>query len=355
MNPAAPVTRILIARESRFSSARRAGGCCRGSVPLGLELVGALQVRDRLAAAAEPVERVAEVVVGVALVRVGGAEAAELLDGLLEERHCAGVVARPGSASSPGRSASGRRPPAQAAAGVVAAAAAAAAVVCVCDRLADRGRPARAGDRVASRCLRRRAAARLTIAATAAPIAAGERAAARSAAATRAGRARRGAARRRRTAACRARRAGERVAQLTDELARGAIARAADPSRARVERRGRSRAAGCGSAPRSTGTGEFTCAAASAVGDSLSKGRSTAEQLVGDDRERVEVARRASRAHPAPARARGSRPCRARCRSGSSSPSPPRLRSRSRRPARSPRSFSSRFAGLTSRWTIPCR
>ena len=50
-------------------------------MPLGLELLRALQVWHRLVAAAEPVERVAEVVVGERLVGIARPEAAELLDG----------------------------------------------------------------------------------------------------------------------------------------------------------------------------------------------------------------------------------------------------------------------------------
>src|SRR6185312_5247786 len=57
-----------------------------------LEVLRASQVRNRLAAAAEPVEGVAEVVVRVALVEIGRAGALQLPNGLLQERDRSGVV-----------------------------------------------------------------------------------------------------------------------------------------------------------------------------------------------------------------------------------------------------------------------
>src|SRR5262249_61244610 len=78
---------------------------CRGLAVLGaladrtgfaavrFEVLGLFQVRNRLAAAAEAEERVAEVVVRVALVRVGRAAAAQLPDRLLQGRECAREVA----------------------------------------------------------------------------------------------------------------------------------------------------------------------------------------------------------------------------------------------------------------------
>ena len=64
-----------------------------GLVAVRLELLGSLQVWDGLAAATQLVQRVAEVVVRVALVRVGRPGALQLLDGLLEVRQRARVVA----------------------------------------------------------------------------------------------------------------------------------------------------------------------------------------------------------------------------------------------------------------------
>src|SRR5712691_6665151 len=61
--------------------------------PRRLELLGALEIRDGLAAAAAPEQRVAEVVVREALVGIRRPSALEALDGLLEERHGARVVA----------------------------------------------------------------------------------------------------------------------------------------------------------------------------------------------------------------------------------------------------------------------
>src|SRR5947207_15951059 len=91
MNPAAPVTSSLM-RVSLRAALRALGQVCR-LVPLGLELRGALEIRDCLSTAVAPVEGVAEVVVGVRLVRVRRAGAAELLHGLLQDRDRAGVVA----------------------------------------------------------------------------------------------------------------------------------------------------------------------------------------------------------------------------------------------------------------------
>ncbi len=87
--------------------------------------------------------------------------------------------------------------------------------------------------------------------------------------------------------------------------------------------------------------------------DSASNGRAAREQLVRDHGERVPVARGRRAFARSPARARGSRLCRARSRSPSSSRALPRSRSRSPRRARGRSRSRSRFAGLTSRWTMP--
>src|SRR5881397_4026129 len=93
MNPAAPVTSILTRASLRAALGALAN--VRRLVPLRLELLGALQVRDRLRATAAPVKGVAEVVVRVRLVRVGRARSRQLLHRLPEERHRAGEVALP--------------------------------------------------------------------------------------------------------------------------------------------------------------------------------------------------------------------------------------------------------------------
>src|SRR5215510_427725 len=101
MKPAPPVTRMRIRRsvcgespaERAVSAVLRllAHGSWLGAVRL--QVLGPLQVGDGLAEAPEPEERVAEVVVRVALVRVARPRPGELLDGLLEERQRAGEVA----------------------------------------------------------------------------------------------------------------------------------------------------------------------------------------------------------------------------------------------------------------------
>src|SRR3954451_1173252 len=94
MKPAAPVTRILIESESTGGSAALGEAPdVAGLAPARLELFRSPQVRDGLRAAAERVERVAEVVVRVALVGVRRARARELLHRLLQEWERAVVVA----------------------------------------------------------------------------------------------------------------------------------------------------------------------------------------------------------------------------------------------------------------------
>src|SRR3954454_25324513 len=73
MKPAAPVTRMRIRAESTARSAAFGAPQDRARLgAVGLELLGAPQIRDGLLAAAQPVERVAEVVIGEGFVRVGG-------------------------------------------------------------------------------------------------------------------------------------------------------------------------------------------------------------------------------------------------------------------------------------------
>src|SRR5215216_7384488 len=101
MKPAPPVTRMRIRRSvCAVSPAERTVSAVLRLLAHGprlaavrLQLLGALQVGDGLVAAAELVERVAEVVVRVALVRICWAGPGEPLDSLLEERQCARVVA----------------------------------------------------------------------------------------------------------------------------------------------------------------------------------------------------------------------------------------------------------------------
>src|SRR3954464_429991 len=94
MKPAAPVTRILIEPESTGGSAALGEAPdVAGLAPARLELLRSPQVRDGLRAAAELVERVAEVVVRVALVGVRRAGARELLHRLLQKWERAVVVA----------------------------------------------------------------------------------------------------------------------------------------------------------------------------------------------------------------------------------------------------------------------
>src|SRR6266513_3828490 len=91
MNPAAPVTSSLTARS--LGAALHALQKLLRLVALRLELFGSLEVRDRLGAAAVPIEGVAEVVVRVGLVRIGWARARELPHGPLQQRNRAREVA----------------------------------------------------------------------------------------------------------------------------------------------------------------------------------------------------------------------------------------------------------------------
>src|ERR1051325_1299059 len=92
MNPAAPVTsnRMRLSLRSSAAPSPREDGPGLGAVRL--ELLCALEGRNGFPAAAHLVERVAEVVVRVALVRVGGPRSAQCLDCLLQERERTGVA-----------------------------------------------------------------------------------------------------------------------------------------------------------------------------------------------------------------------------------------------------------------------
>src|SRR5215217_9265956 len=101
MKPAPPVTRMRIRRsvcavspaERTASAVLRLLAHRAWLAAVRLELLGALEIGNGLVAAAELVERVAEVVVRVALVRICRAGPGELLHRLLQERERVRVVA----------------------------------------------------------------------------------------------------------------------------------------------------------------------------------------------------------------------------------------------------------------------
>ena len=105
-------------------------------------------------------------------------------------------------------------------------------------------------------------------------------------------------------------------------------------------------------ASRSPGTGSRACAAASAVGLSRANGRSPRQELVRDDSERVAVARGRSALPARLLRREVARGAEHRARTGERV-EPRRARDPEVGDVDVPLPSSRRFAGLTSRWTIP--